>query len=928
MFGLFKHSLGPAGRLTVPAVFGSNFAWDGDGVGDAAPPPSHETNAPAPEIVLRVTAPSAPSFWMLIYGADLERITGRGTVDAEAISEQEARFVIRPTATRVSLAHVLDESRYVPERIATGSEGAVEVTLAPIAPDGQPMTGVAPGPTRFESPVAVPEPSHAGSSLWLVRDDDEPEAEAASEADEPWATVVDETAAVLEGTQEWVAPVAVDEPWAATHDEPAAMLEDTQEWVAPVAVDEPWAATNDEPAAVLEEAREPVAPVVVDEPHAESASEQPVDPWFLLAERPTASDEQAVAEDAPAAPADTSLLHPGVLGDAVGSVDWLALLRRDPAAEPQQEPTAAPEQRADPWFDWVPAAPSDTAEGPATSDTPDAENAVVAFEPAVAADPWTFEAPIDDAATQEQLTDAQPALAWQPAVDATSEPVAPEAAADALDAPVFDWPASEAETEVVPAGTEVEPQPASLFDAPLMALPETETDDDASEAPASDSTPAPLAWPPVNVVTPDETDQDEDATVRGSAAPSPRPIAHSPVVLVQDLYRRPTRETEVEAPEDDAAQADEPAVEDDPQLIELAQRKPRVRGVNTYFESLGTSPAPEPQASDEPVEAPARKEKERKPKFKLLSLFKKKAAALEPAAPMVDEEIDFERFKDLDPFWRRLAVLSVELGLGSSEGASGGLARAVESGVQDIHSLVVAGGITEEQFTDLAALALGVPRLRVTATTPVADSPVGPAVPVGRVGHTLFVATSSLEPAEAIAPFERRAPQTQALLVSRGELDHLSRGALRSISPRDDDAPPRLGEVLVTFGHITNTQLDRALQRQEREQGSVGYLLRLSGEIDETAFIEALALQLGLPWMRIEQVRPYAEAVSLIPTEVAERYGVLGVARTTEGLYVGFIDALDEEARDAVRTAVNLPVLPVVVGRDGLARTFGRVFAA
>lgn len=887
VFGLFKGSLGPAGRLMAPAVLGSNFAWDGDASpGQPAPRPADAGGDNASTIILRVTAPTAPPFWMLIYGADLERITGRGTVDAEAISEHEARFVIRPTVPGLSLAQVLDESRYVPERIATAAEGAIDVILAPIAPDGQPMASAPADTSRSEpAPSTTERPSDGLASLWLVRE--ETSGGGADQVDAPAAQTGSEFA-----------------PW-------------------------------------LQHPETPAAPSPGETGAPSEGDTSALDPWFAAGST-TTPEEGTSADVQPPVSAETSLLHAGVLGDAVESVDWLSLLRRDPAPEPKSESIEPDASTSDPWFDWLPGAPAEAEVG-----SPEADASSAVASDALGEAPFASDLPPTEAAASTwpmTTTDGGPR-----ASDEDGEPYAetpdllqprgfaqgdPAHALEQADPAPFDGEPAEA-TASPASEWPVEVQPTSLFDAPLVALAGSdEAAVDGSDAePADDvsdtetATHAPFAWPPVSVVNPEEVAPGGDAPTLGSAAPIGRPLAHTPVVLVQDLYRRPTRDAEPEGIEDISPEDVEPEVEDDPQLIELAQRKPRVRGVNTYFESLGNPPFEEPGTPQEATAQSRTEEtKERKPKFKLLSLFKKKAPSVESAA--VIEEIDFDRFQDLEPFWRRLAVLSVELGLGSSEGASGGLARAVESGVQDVSNLVVAGGITEEQFTDLAALALGVPRLRVNAATPAADRANGLAVPVGRVGHTLYVATASLDPAEAIAPFTGRAPNTQALLVSRAEFDQLCRGAARTISASDDDAAPRLGEVLVTFGHITNAQLDRALQRQEREQGSVGYLLRLSGEIDEATFIESLALQLGLPWLRVEQVRPYAEAVALIPTEVAERYGVLGVARTLEGVYVGFIDALDEEARDAVRAAANLPVLPIVVGRDGLARTFGRVFAA
>ena len=56
-----------------------------------------------------------------------------------------------------------------------------------------------------------------------------------------------------------------------------------------------------------------------------------------------------------------------------------------------------------------------------------------------------------------------------------------------------------------------------------------------------------------------------------------------------------------------------------------------------------------------------------------------------------------------------------------------------------------------------------------------------------------------------------------------------------------------LGELLVRMSHITQKQLDEVMVVQKLEGGRIGDILVKKGMISETAILEALSRQFGIP---------------------------------------------------------------------------------
>ena len=109
-----------------------------------------------------------------------------------------------------------------------------------------------------------------------------------------------------------------------------------------------------------------------------------------------------------------------------------------------------------------------------------------------------------------------------------------------------------------------------------------------------------------------------------------------------------------------------------------------------------------------------------------------------------------------------------------------------------------------------------------------------------------------------------------------------------------------LGSLLREDGVLDDTALEMALEEQRSTGERLGELLVRTGNVTEEAVARSLARQLGLPQAPLP-LRPDAEAVALVPEEVARTRRVVPLALEGRGLRVAAADPLDLSAVDDLR---------------------------
>ncbi len=131
------------------------------------------------------------------------------------------------------------------------------------------------------------------------------------------------------------------------------------------------------------------------------------------------------------------------------------------------------------------------------------------------------------------------------------------------------------------------------------------------------------------------------------------------------------------------------------------------------------------------------------------------------------------------------------------------------------------------------------------------------------------------------------------------------------IDPREK--PLRLGECLIKAGIIDADTLNKALKSQKSSKKKLGQILVDMGAADDVAIAKALAVQLKIPYGRINKVDIPKDIISLVPAELAENHLLIPLKKNGNRLLVAMVNPLDLYALEDLRFFTQLPIDRAVV---------------
>lgn len=139
----------------------------------------------------------------------------------------------------------------------------------------------------------------------------------------------------------------------------------------------------------------------------------------------------------------------------------------------------------------------------------------------------------------------------------------------------------------------------------------------------------------------------------------------------------------------------------------------------------------------------------------------------------------------------------------------------------------------------------------------------------------------------------------------------------------------KLGELLVAAGVLDETRLQAALSEQRKWGGKLGRTLIDLGFVREEIMVKALSHQLQLPTVDFTKDLPTAEAISRVPVQTAERYGIFPMAYddAKKALSVATSDPTSDATLRDLRLELGLrTVSPVVAGAHDIDRAIRRYY--
>ena len=137
----------------------------------------------------------------------------------------------------------------------------------------------------------------------------------------------------------------------------------------------------------------------------------------------------------------------------------------------------------------------------------------------------------------------------------------------------------------------------------------------------------------------------------------------------------------------------------------------------------------------------------------------------------------------------------------------------------------------------------------------------------------------------------------------------------------------RFGEILREYNLVTQEQLDDALRLQKTSDKRLGEILVSINAMTLGQVAETLAVQLELQFINLERYQAQAEAVKLIPRNVAERLNLIPLMLDNDGtLLITMSDPLDLPAQDEIKLLTGHDIRIATSGRDDITKNIQRIY--
>ncbi|MDP9201779.1 MAG: Flp pilus assembly complex ATPase component TadA [Gemmatimonadota bacterium] len=137
---------------------------------------------------------------------------------------------------------------------------------------------------------------------------------------------------------------------------------------------------------------------------------------------------------------------------------------------------------------------------------------------------------------------------------------------------------------------------------------------------------------------------------------------------------------------------------------------------------------------------------------------------------------------------------------------------------------------------------------------------------------------------------------------------------------------PRIGELLLREGLVTQDQLNKALYEQKHNGTRVGYNLVKLGYVKETDLTRMLARQHKMPAVDLTKFQVDPRIAKLIPGELALKHSVLPLKRDGRTLTVAMSDPASMSVLDDIKFITRLDIFPVIAGEFTLRNAITKFY--
>jgi len=284
------------------------------------------------------------------------------------------------------------------------------------------------------------------------------------------------------------------------------------------------------------------------------------------------------------------------------------------------------------------------------------------------------------------------------------------------------------------------------------------------------------------------------------------------------------------------------------------------------------------------------------------------------------------------PLWRELT----SRGLVDEEDVAGARTIAMHTGERVEDVLLRLGLVSERQLLEARARLLRTELVRldrVSVERPLLSAIPQPiarrhrCLPLRRLSNKVVVAMANPERKDSLELIQLLLGQpVEPVLISDGELEEAFTRLYGATGTGAEPSWLRLGEYLVRGGRVTAEQVAEGLKRQRETRARLGRCLLELGYLDEDGLTEALALQLGIPWVSPRRYAPSRDALDAIPEEIARQHSLLPLYLEGHLITVAAMEPQDTKGLQMAAQHSGLTVRVVAAGEAQTRAAIDRLY--
>lgn len=140
------------------------------------------------------------------------------------------------------------------------------------------------------------------------------------------------------------------------------------------------------------------------------------------------------------------------------------------------------------------------------------------------------------------------------------------------------------------------------------------------------------------------------------------------------------------------------------------------------------------------------------------------------------------------------------------------------------------------------------------------------------------------------------------------------------------DRPARLGELLVQKHRITPEQLEKALEIQKKTGEKLGEVLQKMGLVESREVYEALAEQLGTPYVDLDSYVIDPRVVTILPEKFCRQHQVVPIGEEGNTLIIAMANPVDVVAIDRIRLMTKREIRSVIATPQDIEKTLNAYY--